>query len=121
MKSRDYKEIFLSIEKQLKILVDKSLSRTNVSNIFTIDTSNTEMINKDIHQLLGLPKGYSANEMTIFDRGGGFTYKINGEGVTITAANNQAFVQEDINHVEFTPDGIAGTEKIKFAAYIPKV
>ena len=119
--SRSYKEIFLGMEKQLKILVDKSLSRTNVSNIFTIDTSKTATINKDIHQLLGLPKGYSANEMTIFDRGGGFTYRVNGEGVIITAANNQAFTQEDINHVEFTPAGIAGTAKIKFAAYIPKV
>lgn len=119
--NRSYKEIFLNIEKLLIILVDKTYSRTNITSIFTLDTSGTAMINKDITQLLGLPKGYSANEMTIFDKGGGFTYRVNGAGVSITAANNQAFTQEDINRVEFIPAGIAGTAKIKFAAYIPKV
>lgn len=119
--TRTYKNIFLSIERLLKILVDKTLSRTNISVIYTLDTSGTATINKDMGQLLGLPKGYSANEMTIFDRGGGFTYKVNGASISITAANNQAFTQEDINKVEFTPAGIAGTAKIKFASYIEKV
>ena len=118
---RSYKEIFLSIERLLEILVDKTLSRTNISVIYTFDTGGTNNINKDIGQLLGLPKGYSANEMTIFDRGGGFTYRVNGAGISITASNNQAFTQEDINKIEFIPAGIAGTAKIKFASYIPKV
>ena len=59
--------------------------------------------------------------MTIFDRGGGFTYKVNGASHAITAANNQSFTQEDIHDIEFTPANIAGTAKIKFAAYISKV
>ena len=119
--SRSYKEIFLNIEKLLIILVDKTLSRTNISAIYTFDTSGTQNINKDIGQLLGLPKGYKANELTIFDKGGGFTYKVNGAAIVITAADNQAFTQEDIYRVEFMPSSAAGTAKIRFSAYIPKV
>lgn len=104
----------------LKILVDKSYSRTNIHQVYQFSTAGTETKSKDVGQLLGLPKKYTCNEMLIIDVGGGFTFRTNGQDPVITASNNLTLVNEDINNVDFTSAGVAGTAKVRFGAYIPK-
>ena len=113
--------ILQNIEKLLTILVDKTERRANTHAFYTFSTAGTETKTKDISQLLGLPKQYVANEMVIFDVGGGFTFKLNGQDPALDAVNNLSISNEDINNVDFTSGGVAGTAKIRFSAYIPKV
>lgn len=110
------------IAKNLDVLIDKSLSRSNIHAIHTFDTSGTETTSKDVGQMLGLPQNkYIANEFLIFDKGGGFSFRINGQDPAVDASDNLTISQEDIRTIEFTSVGIAGTAKVRFSAYIPRV
>ena len=113
-------EMLNDIKKLLKTLIDKSYSRSNTHSFFTFDTSLSATLRKDTHELLGLPKGYHANQMTIIDIGGGFTYSINGQMPVITAVKGMSISQEEINRIEFIPAASAGTAIVRFAGFIER-
>ena len=102
----------------LRELIKQSSIISNIHNTFTFSTAGTASFHKDIHELLSLSKGYYANNMTIIDIGGGFTFKINSETEAITAIKNMKFSNEEIYKIELIPATSAGTAKVRFGAFI---
>ena len=111
-------ELFISIDKTLKEIVRRLPEKSNTHETFTFSTAGNASFHKDVHELLSLPKGYYANNMTILDIGGGFTFKINGENNAITAIKNMKMSEEELYKIEFIPATSAGTAKVRFGAYI---
>ena len=111
-------ELFISIDKTLKEIIRRLPEKSNTHETFTFSTAGNASFHKDVHELLSLPKGYYANNMTILDIGGGFTFKINGENNAITAIKNMKMSEEELYKIEFIPATSAGTAKVRFGAYI---
>lgn len=115
-------ELQLTLLTQIKDLLKEVIRRlpekSNTHETFTFSTAGTASFHKDVSELLALPKGYYANNMTILDIGGGFTFKINGESNAITAIKNMKMSEEALYKIEFIPSAVAGTAKVRFGAYI---
>jgi len=107
-----------AILKELKVLTDKVVSRTNTHVLLSFDTSVTTEKLFDIFKEFGIKK---ANDLTIIDLGGGFTIQINGNTPTIGATYDLTFEDEDIYSVQVTGSGSTGTGKIRLGAYIRQV
>ena len=110
--------IFTDINKTLKEILRRLPEKSNTHETFTFSTAGSASFHKDVNELLSLPKGYYANNMTILDIGGGFTFKINGENNAITAIKNMKMSEEELYKIEFIPAASAGTAKVRFGAYI---
>ena len=110
--------LLTQIKDLLKQVIQRLPEKSNTHETFTFDTSGSSSFHKDVSELLALPKGYYANNMTIIDIGGGFTFKINGENNAITAIKNMKMSEEELYKIEFIPAGVAGTAKVRFGAYI---
>ena len=110
--------LLTQIKDLLKQIIRRLPEKSNTHETFEFDTSGTSSFHKDVYELLSLPKGYYANNMTIIDIGGGFTFKINGENSAITAIKNMRMSEEELYKIEFIPATSAGTAKVRFGAYI---
>lgn len=110
--------ILVEIKQLLEELVDKTSVKSNIHTTISFDTNTSIHLHRDVHELLGLPKGFYANNMTILDLGGGFDFSINGETTLITAKVNMKISDEEIYKIEIIPASIAGTAKIRFGSYI---
>lgn len=111
-------ELLFDIKLLLKELVDKTSVKSNIHTTISFDTNTSTHLHRDVHELLGLSKGFYANNMTILDIGGGFDFSINGETTLITAKVNMKISDEEIYKIEIIPASIAGTAKIRFGSYI---
>ncbi|MCK5520321.1 MAG: hypothetical protein KAI81_04350 [Candidatus Marinimicrobia bacterium] len=112
--------LLTEMNKSLKKITQKISEHTNTHETFSFSTAGSTSFHKDVHELLSLPRGYYANSMTIFDIGGGFTFKINGENEAITAIKNMSITNEEIYKIELIPASVAGTAKVRFGAYIER-
>ena len=113
-------DLYIQMNKSLKEIIQKLSEHTNTHETFAFSTAGLASFHKDIHELLSLPRGYYASSMTIFDIGGGFTFKINGENEEITAIKNMTISNEEIYKIELIPSAAAGTAKVRFGAYIKR-
>lgn len=111
-------KLLAEMKELLKEVIRRLPEKSNTHETFEFDTSGSTSFHKDVHELLSLPKGYYANNMTILDIGGGFTFKINGENNAITAIKNMKMSEEELYKIEFIPATSAGTAKVRFGAYI---
>ena len=111
-------KLLTEMKELLKVIIQRLPEKSNTHDTFTFDTSGSASFHKDVSELLSLPKGYYANNMTILDIGGGFTFKINGENNAITAIKNMKMSEEELYKIEFLPATSAGTAKVRFGAYI---
>lgn len=109
------------IKTELKDLREQSTRRCNVHNTVSFSTAGTNVIRYDAHEALGLPRDNVITHMTVIDNGGGFTFRLNGEDVEITAIDNMSIENEQISRVTITCGGAAGTAKVRFGGYIKNV
>lgn len=110
--------ILVDMNKTLKEILRRFPEKTNTHEMFTFNTAGSTSFNKDVHELLTLPKGYYATTMTIIDVGGGFSFKLNGESNAITAIKNMKISEEQIYKIELIPATSVGTAKVRFGAFI---